>query len=239
MIDFHTHILPDIDDGSSSVEESVRMIEILCSQGVKQIVLTPHFYAYRSSVEGFCKNRESALKKLISELKNNDIAVELYAGCEVLFFEELWRVENIRDFCIKGTDCILIEMPFSSWENSTVEKIINLFNKGFIPVLAHFERYLRYKGNAKRINELINSGVLLQMNCDYLNKFSTRGKALKFIKKGIVFALGSDCHNISDRKPNYEIAGQLLKKKLDKRVYEKFIKRQASVIGRAKKVYPE
>ena len=69
MMDFHTHILPGIDDGSSSIEESVEMIKMLKVQGVREVLLTPHFYAYLSSVESFAKERASAMNKLSEAIK--------------------------------------------------------------------------------------------------------------------------------------------------------------------------
>ena len=239
MIDFHTHILPDIDDGSSSVEESVRLVELLAEQGVNKIVLTPHFYAYRSSIERFSEKRSAALKTLTSALKEKQLNIDIYIGCEVLFFDELWRVDDVKEFCVKGTNYILIEMPFASWENSMVECVINLINRGFCPVLAHFERYIVYKGNMAKIREMTRAGALVQMNCDYINNFFTRGKALRFIKNGSVFAFGSDCHNLDNRKPDFGRIEELLCKKIGKKNYEKIIKQQEMIIRGATKVYPE
>ena len=239
MIDFHTHILPGIDDGSSSVEESVRMIQMLSEQGVKKILLTPHFYAYMSSTDSFIEERKRSLKKLVKALEGTNLDVELYLGSEVLFFEELWRVSEIKDLCITGTDFILLEMPFSSWQNSMVECVIKLSGRGVTPVIAHFERYLKYKGNASKIRELMSNGVLLQMNCGCLNKFFFRSKAIKYIKKGEVFALGTDCHNISERKPNYDCAISFIKKKLSDRQFLRFNAIQEDFMRKAKKVYPE
>ncbi len=239
MIDFHTHILPDIDDGSSSVEESVRMIEILSEQGVKKVFLTPHFYAYMSSADRFGEKRNDALKKVISAISEKSIDIELFVGGEVLFFEELWRIENISRFCVKGTNLILIEMPFSSWENSMMESILKLLNKGFVPVIAHFERYIKYGGNKAKIRTLVQSGAYLQMNCSYINNFFTRYTAIKFIKNGMVTFLGTDCHNLSERKPDYKTANDIIRKKLSFRDYERFIAKQNEIIKNAKCVYPE
>ena len=238
MIDFHTHILPDIDDGSCSVEESVRMIEVLVEQGVKKIILTPHFYAYCSSIERFTEKRKMALKELVKALKEQNIDVELYLGSEVLFFDDLWRIEDIEELCIVGTRYILLEMPFTSWENSAVDHIINLANRGIIPVLAHFERYIKYRGNMPKIREMMRAGVVVQRNCDYLNKVLTKGKALRLIKKGSIFALGTDCHNLGDRKPDFEGIESLLSKKLDKMTYDRFTRRQSSFIKGATRFYP-
>ena len=77
MIDFHTHILPEIDDGSSSAKESLALLKMLKKQGVNSVFLTPHFYAYSSSAENFCEMQEKALKELIKELKEDSIDIDL------------------------------------------------------------------------------------------------------------------------------------------------------------------
>lgn len=238
MIDFHTHILPEIDDGSSSVKESVALLKMLKEQGVNKVLLTPHFYAYSSSAEIFEERRESALTKLLEALSETPVDIEIYLGCEVLYFEELWRVENLNSFCIKGTDYILIEMPFTQWTDTMIRGIEKIIGKGLTPIIAHFERYLPYNGNLSKIYELVEMGALLQMNCDYLNGFFTKGKAVKFIKKDMVAVLGSDCHNIQHRYPGYHSAAQYLKKKVSDERYKRFVTVQKRILSKAEKVYP-
>ena len=238
MIDFHTHILPEIDDGSSSAKESLVLLKMLKEQGVENVFLTPHFYAYSSSAESFRERRNSSLKELVAELEKDSLDINLYLGCEVFFFEELWRIEELADFCIKGTNYILIEMPFSEWTDSMVRSIEKIIGKGFTPIMAHFERYLRYNGNLSKIYEIAQMGALFQMNCKYLNSFFTRRKAVSFVKKGIVIALGTDCHNISFRKPDYLSAISYLKKKLRKEQFERFIYFQNRIVSQAERVYP-
>ena len=238
MIDFHTHILPEIDDGSSSAKESVALLKVLKEQGVSNVFLTPHFYAYSSSAESFRERQESSFKMLVAELEKDSLDINLYLGCEVFFFEELWRIENLADFCIKGTNYILIEMPFSEWTDSMVSSIEKIMGKGFTPIMAHIERYLRYNGNPSKIYELVQMGALFQMNCKYLNSFFTRRKAAAFVKKGIVVALGTDCHNTTCRKPDYLPAISYLKKKLRKEHFERFIYFQNKIVSQAERVYP-
>ncbi len=238
MIDFHTHILPEIDDGSNSTKESVVLLKMLKEQGVGSVFLTPHFYAYSSSAESFKERQGSSLKKLVAELEKDNLDIDLYLGCEVFFFEELWRIENLADFCIRGTNYILLEMPFSEWTDSMVRSIEKIIGKGFTPIMAHVERYLRYSGNLSKIYELAQMGALFQMNCKYLNSFFTRRKATAFIKKGIVIALGTDCHDISCRKPDYLSAISYLKKKLRKEYFERFIYFQNRIVSQAERVYP-
>ena len=238
MIDFHTHILPEIDDGSSSAKESLALLKMLKKQGVNSVFLTPHFYAYSSSAENFREMQEKALKELIKELKEDSIDIDLYLGCEVFFFDELWRIENLRDFCIKGTDYILLEMPFAEWTDAMIRSIEKIIGKGYTPIIAHFERYLKHKSNLSKIYELIEMGALLQMNCKYLTGFFTKGRAIKFIKRGMVAALGTDCHNLSDRAPDYIEASIYLKKKLSKEQYNRFIRIQKRIVSKCRKVYP-
>ncbi len=238
MIDFHTHILPEIDDGSNSVKESVVLIKQLKQQGVNNIVLTPHFYAYSSSAENFNEIKSKSLKTLLEELKTENIEVSLYSGCEVFFFEELWRIDNLKDLCIKGTEYMLLEMPFTKWTGSMVRSIERLIGKGITPIIAHFERYIKHKENLAKIYELVEMGVILQMNCAYINKFSTRRKAISFIRKGMVSLLGSDCHNVIDRAPEYSKAIEYIKKKLSKEDYRRFIGFQKKILSGAQRVYP-
>ena len=238
MIDFHTHIMPEIDDGSSSEYESVQLLKTLREQGVDKVLLTPHFYAYSSSAETFDELRESSLKALMEALSDTPLDVELYLGCEVYYFEELWRVEKLKDFCIKGTDYILIEMPFSAWTDSMVRGIEKIIGKGITPIIAHFERYISY-GNMSKIYELIEMGALLQMNCDYINRFATRRKAIKLIKKDIVAVLGSDCHNMDKRRPEYLSAVDHLRKKLSKERFNRFFSFQKRILSKAEPVYAQ
>ena len=237
MVDFHTHILPGIDDGSTCGQISVRMLKMLEEQGVRKVLLTPHFYAYAYDAESFEEKRSSALKELLGELRKEPVGIDLYLGCEVLYFEELWRVEKLKHFCISGTDYILLELPFSAWSDSLVSNVEKIINKGLIPIIAHFERYIKYKGNLEKIYEMMDMGVLLQMNCKFLNKFLTRRRALRFIKKGMVLALGTDCHNLENRCPDYDRAIAYLKKKLTPDDYEKFSFRSNRLLKNAQKIY--
>lgn len=236
MIDFHTHILPEIDDGSSSTAESLEILKMLQEQGIEKVILTPHFYAYSSSAEYFLRRRQESLERLVENLREEKIDIDLYLGCEVLYFEELWRLEELESYCIEGTKYILVEMPFDSWTDSMIDGIGKIIAKGYLPIIAHFERYLGYKGNPKKVEALLSMGALLQMNCDFLNHFTTRRKALKFIKKGYVAALGTDCHNTGERAPKYNIADSYLKKKLSSHRYERFHNKQKRILSGAEKV---
>ncbi len=237
MIDFHTHILPEIDDGSNSAKESVVLLKRLKGQGVNHVVLTPHFYAYSSSAENYKEIREKSLKMLLAELEADPVEISLYVGSEVYFFEELWRIDNLDNLCIKGTKYMLLEMPFGVWTDSMVSSVEKLIGKGIVPIIAHFERYLKYKGNKPKIYEMLNMGAVIQMNCEYLNKFTTRGKAIRLLKNGVVSLIGTDSHNLFDRPPMYAEAISFMKKKLPGEEYKRIIYTQKRILSEAEKVY--
>ena len=237
MIDFHTHILPNVDDGSTGLQMSVALLKELKNQGVEKVLLTPHFYAYASSAEDFAQRRDASKQELLTQLGKTPVDIEIYMGCEVLYFEELWRIEELKDFCIKGTDCILIEMPFVPWTENMIRGVEKIIGKGLTPVIAHFERYMKYKGNREKLYQLIEMGSLLQMNCKYINDFKTRRRAVKFIKSGAVFAIGTDCHNLEDRAPDYSEAVNILKKKLGGPELKKLLSRPNRILKEAERIY--
>ena len=129
-------------------------------------------------------------------------------------------------------------MPFSAWTDNMVRGIEKIIGKGITPIIAHFERYISY-GNMPKIYELIEMGALLQMNCDYINRFTTRRKAIKLIKKDIVAVLGSDCHNVYKRRPEYLSAVKYLRKKLSEERFNRFFSFQKRILSKAEPVYSQ
>ncbi len=214
MLDFHTHILPAIDDGSQTAEQSLKMLYMLKKQGVNKVLLTPHFYAYESDVESFIVKRDSSLKKLKKAIDGESLGIELYLGGVFLCCYELWGIVDLKKLCINGTNCIMVEMPFARWTDSDISGVLKLISRGVTPVIAHFDRYVKYQSTMKCFYTLLDAGVLFQMNCSYLTGFFTRRRGLSFIKRGMVSFLGTDCHNTLERKPNYNEAVCYLKKNL-------------------------
>ena len=236
MIDFHTHILPDIDDGSNSTAMSLEMLRSLKEQGVTDVLLTPHFYAYKNDVQSFLENRAHSLRELVREMKKNNLEMNLYAACETLYFDELWRIEDLKKLCIPNTNYIMLEMPFSKWNDSLLRGVENIVNEGITPIIAHFERHIFAQRGLSRIYELIDMGARLQTNCDAVTNIFFRGTVLSLIKKGVVVAIGTDCHDMKKRRPQYKKAINYVKSHLKPQDYEKFESRQNRIIKNAEMV---
>lgn len=202
MIDFHTHILPGIDDGSTCVKESVSMLREEKRLGINAIVATPHFYANRNDISTFLKKRERAWNQLVPYLWPELPAV--YLGAEVQYFEGICAVEDVKQLRIKGTDLLLVEMPFRQWSNRIINDVLELNEREDVQVvLAHIERYMSLQ-SADVWNQFRNHGVEMQCNVSFFDSWKTRLKAISMLSRGEIQFLGSDCHNMTSRRPNWD-----------------------------------
>lgn len=200
MIDSHSHILPGMDDGSKSVEQSISMLQMEIANGIHRVVLTPHFYAWQNSPQQFLKRRQAAWESLEPAL--TDELPQLIMGAEVQYFEGICAVKDLHDLCIEGTDLFMLEMPQQRWSNRIIQDVVNLQNRDDMTVvLAHIERFLNCTQKITW-DYLRRCGVLMQVNASFLQGFFSRHSAKKMMQRGEIHFLGSDAHDLTDRSPN-------------------------------------
>ncbi len=203
MIDIHTHLLPQLDDGSSSVDESKKMLGILSDEGVDTIVATPHFYIDGTEIESFLESRKKSLENLLAVTDKERPSIAL--GAEVEFLPGLYTMDNIEKLCISGTPYMLIEMPFLTWSGYFYTTLKKLYSaRGIKPVIAHVERYFEFQQDepAEVLRKLKDCGALIQINSTFLMNKQTKRTALKLVKQGLISFMGSDCHNLELRPPH-------------------------------------
>lgn len=202
-VDFHSHILPRMDDGSDSVEMSLQMLRYEAEQGIDSVVLTPHFYPSRDDPQSFLERRRVSYERLVVGVSGEPGLPGLHLGAEVYFFHGMSDNERLRDLAIEGTSCILVEMPFSTWSDSVYGELEGIHTKqGLTPIVAHVERYLAPFKTRKVLDALSGLPLLIQANAGYFTSRSTSKTAIKLFEAGYIDLLGSDCHNVSDRRPN-------------------------------------
>ncbi len=212
MVDFHCHCLPNIDDGSQSIEESIIILEKLSQQGVGVVVATPHFIANNYSVDDFLKNRQRAYEKLSRNLV--DGLPEIKLGAEVEFYEGISNLEGLNKLCVEGTDILLLEMPNTQWTQGVIKELYTLISFGNIRImLAHIERCL-FLQDWVVVDYLLRNGVIMQSNASYFIGTWTKRKACKYLSDNIIHVLGSDSHNISSRPPRIGEAVDVITKKI-------------------------
>lgn len=217
MIDFHSHILPCVDDGSASLDESIALLKMLGSQGVTEVFATPHFDAAYDTPGSFLNKMDNAYKELIGALSLQEQKLPtVLLGAEVMYFSGISRVSELSALTLGKTNLLLIEMPLGTWSEYSVQELINICSSGeFTVLLAHVERYFQYQ-SADVWNRLLENGILMQANASFFADTKTRRRAVRMLKRGEIHLLGSDCHNLSSRRPQMDEALSLIEKKLGK-----------------------
>lgn len=225
MVDFHTHILPGIDDGASDVEESLEMIKCQVEQGVNTIVATPHFLPDDMNIDEFYAERNNAFQcvKNAAKLKNIQLP-NIILGAEVKLMPFVSRMPDISKLCIEGTNLIMIELPYDTWSDNWVfDEIFSLIvHSKLTPVIAHINRYITKSTDFKKLEKLFRMEVYLQINIgSYLDKYNKKN-INRLIKNGNAHVVASDCHNMDKRPPTLVENLKNLEKKFGKTVVETF-----------------
>lgn len=199
MTDIHCHLIHGVDDGARTLEESVELIKELSDLGFDKVIITPHFIY---GTEYDCENqiKEKKLTELKSAIKKNKIDVKLYLGNEIFInksVDKLLAAEMATS--LAKTKYLLVELPFHNKILGLEDILYELALKGYIPIIAHPERYSYFQDNYSLVDELKEEGILFQ--CNYASILGYYGKSseklVKYMfKKGYVNYLGTDLHRI-------------------------------------------
>lgn len=216
MIDFHSHVLPCMDDGSRSVQESLRMLRSAASQGIPCMAATPHFYAEKETPETFLDRRERSEAMLREGMENQQGLPRILPGAEVRYYEGFSRTLALNKLVIRNTRLLLLEMPFVPWTERMLQEVRNAQEQLDVTVvLAHIERYLPMQNGGPRFwDQLEELGVLVQANAGFFIRIRDRGKALRLLRQDRIHLLGSDCHNTRSRPPNLGRAVSIINNRL-------------------------
>lgn len=231
MLDFHTHILPAMDDGSRDAECSLRMLQSSMRQGVDTIVLTPHFYAAENSPQHFLQRRARAAETLQMALQGMEESPRLLLGSEVHYYAGIGQSTGVEQLAIEGTDVLLLELPFSQWPGILQDDLRNLQRQGLQVVLAHVERYISRWNAARVTDELLSTGAILQSNAEFFIDRRSRKLALRLLEENRITVLGSDAHNMENRAPNLGEAAQVIREALGEAGWEFFSRQAYEILG--------
>ncbi len=222
-IDIHTHILPGVDDGSKSMDETMKMIKIALEQGIKTIIATPHYVVGRENTP---VEELQAIKDTVeAEARKLDENMRIYLGNEIFYSDSvIEKLNSKKALTIANSNYVLVEFSYNELYSVMYRGLDRLVRSGYIPILAHVERYLDLYKNERHISEMMELGCYMQMNCNSLigGRFNSRVTYNKqLFKNGMIHFLGSDCHDSKVRIPNIEKAvDALLKKCKEEMVYQ-------------------
>ena len=202
MTDYHCHILPRMVDGAKDLNMSLDMIRLMMAQGVDRIVATPHFYAHREeSVRAFLQRRQEAYR----QIEDTDCTMPyLHLGAEVAVEQGISRLPGVHQLTLADTSYILVELPYAPFAHWMLEEIDSLSQRyGLTPVLAHIHRYARFY-TREQMAEVLRTEAVLQFNTEAFRSFQERRFAMSLIKRGFPYILGSDAHNMTSRRPDWD-----------------------------------
>ncbi|HSI78967.1 MAG TPA: CpsB/CapC family capsule biosynthesis tyrosine phosphatase [Lunatimonas sp.] len=197
-MDMHSHLIPGIDDGSKTVEESLELIRILQGFGLKKLIMTPHVMSefYRNTPEII----HEGLMKMRKAVANEGIDIELEAAAEYymdeIFFEKIEKNQKLLTF---GENKVLVETGFLSKPQILIETFFRMEMAGYQPVFAHPERYLYLQHDADLLDSLADRNIFFQLNLLSLTGYYSKPIkkfAEKLIDRGLIKVVGTDCHNI-------------------------------------------
>ena len=208
LTDNHCHILPQIDDGSVSVDMSLQMVEMMRKQGVERIIATPHFYAHREeSVDAYLARRQNAYNELV---KSDSSCSDILLGAEIAVEYGISSLAGIEKLRMADTDYILFELPYTLFSQWYLNEITDIsYGFGLTPIIAHVHRCIDYYSKSE-LEELLRLDAVFQINNEAFGNHKERQFVKNLIKEGYPYLFGSDAHNLSGRRPNWD----LLKKKV-------------------------
>ncbi len=229
LIDSHTHILPGIDDGARNEGQAETMFRSLKLQQVEKIFLTPHFSADKMSLETFIERRQKSYDRLC-RCPDVDPSLLVMAS-ETLLTSSLFSNEDISTLCI-GKKHLLFELPFDTvFTKYVCDQIMRIsYQYGLIPILAHVERYAYLMRHYDVLDNLLEEGMLTQVNVGSLEKFSRRRYVLKLLRTDRVFMLGTDCHHPLHRPPELRKWTEYLEKKVGTELVSNLMGNARSII---------
>ena len=212
MIDFHSHFLPNMDDGSDGIETSLAMLRESRRQGVDLICSTSHFYADEEDPASFLARRAEAYERLRSAMeKTSEAFPDILLGAEVLYFPGISVAEEVRDLCLEGTPFLLVEPPMMPWSNSMIDEVEQCGETlSCIPVIAHIDRYMRMLRDDTLFDRVQGRRMLIQVNANYFLHPRSREAAVEALTEHRFHFIGSDCHNMESRRPNMGDAARVV-----------------------------
>lgn len=195
-VDMHSHILPGIDDGAPTLQDSIELINRLKALGFQKLIATPHIMSdyYRNTPETIYK----ALDTVREELDKQNIDIPVEAAAEYYLDEVFEEKLNQKNLLTMGDNYLLFELSFANYPSGLSDIIYEMNNKGYKPILAHPERYTYLYQSIEQYHTIKDYGCYFQLNTIALSGYygkTTQKIAERLIDEGLIDFIGSDMHH--------------------------------------------
>lgn len=225
MLDIHSHILPDVDDGARDIETAIKLLGMMGSQGITDVIATPHFDARYDDIGCFKQKIGRAREDLGLYICDKELP-NIYMGSEVYYFKGMGKTQGLYELTLAGTRYILVELPSSApIDSGVLRDIADIYdNLGLVPIIAHIERYYE-RSNFRELCRFISNGsALSQINAQAVLSREQGKICKKLIKRGLVTFVATDAHSLERRPPLLAPALKLIGDTFGQRYREAFIK---------------
>ncbi len=234
MIDIHCHILPKVDDGSKSLEESIEMAKIAQGEGIKKIVNTSHYHYDFKFKKGM--ELKNILMDFNEKLKEENIDIEVFLGNELFYTEDLiGKFDELDFYSLNDSRYVLIEFSTSNFPKNLTDVVYEMKLRKYIPILAHVERYAKIQENPNIIYDCINEGALIQINASSLigrNGTEAQKTSNILMDNKMVHFIATDAHSSTKRRPLLKEAYNYVKDGYGEDISKKlFIENQECILN--------
>ena len=196
MIDFHSHIIPEIDDGARELKESLEMLEEASSAGFDGVISTSHYM--ENYYETNRPEREVWINAIHENLENKNLDMNLYLGNEIYMSDNIIELlEDGKATTMNDTSYVLFELPMNAEPMNLYDMVYEMQQYKIVPILAHPERYSFVQTDPELIYDLIDKGVLMQANYgSIIGQYGKKAQMIvqKFLENNMIHMLGTDVH---------------------------------------------
>ena len=237
IVDMHCHVLPGVDDGPETMEDSLEVLAEAQRQGVGAMIVTPHFHPARYKV--YASQIADGIGSLEEKMREAGISIQLYPGQECYYFSDLIRqLDNGNVLTMNGTRYVLVEFDVDVIYSGLRNAVRSLLSNGYFPIIAHYERYHCLRDHEDRLTQLRYDGAMLQMNFDTLlmkDSLFHRNPWRRLLKEGYADFLGSDTHGMNFRPPHIQKAVEWVQAEADSWMAETILQRNIQLLFSAQR----
>ena len=212
--DMHCHLLFGVDDGPECIEEALALLQQEYDDGVRTVYLTPHYR--KNMFSSSAELRQQNFELLKAHAKQRFPGLKLRLGCEVHVHMDVVRdLKHAACSTLGNTDFVLLEFPESAEKKYIIERCHAVMTVGYRPVIAHAERCTAIRKDLGLLQKLVNMGVYIQMNAGSIvgeEGFARKWFCKKAMQHNLLHFVGSDAHNLTNRKPNIQKCARYLEK---------------------------
>lgn len=232
FIDIHTHILPGVDDGAKDMPEAMDLAQMAYDNGTRTLFLTPHYRAgYKENSPAWLRESFSMFRQMLEQTLPD---MQLVLGSEAQYESQLPELlEEGTVLPLGESRCVLLEFPYNALRSSIFDGVMAMSYSGFVPVIAHVERYAAFRKDESLLDAALNMGALIQLNAQSVMGgcgWSVKQYCHRLLKEEKAHFIASDAHDVKHRPPLLKKCFQYVAKKYSPEYAQRLFRENAQTV---------